>query len=253
MYHRRASLGPVDLAFTDRYGGASRAPFDELNLALEGDDDPATCAANLATVTGDFAPGGLVRDMRQVHGADVVRVGVDQKPRPDADALVTTDPDVVLVVRVADCVPVLLADAEAGVVAAAHAGRPGMLAGVVPATVAAMHELGARDIHEIIVFNKSDLVDDDTKMVLRGLEPKAVFVSSRTGEGIEELRDVIEAALPLPEIEIRALVPYDRGELISQIHEQGHLLTRSHEEGGTLIHAHVSERLAAALEPYKVA
>lgn len=147
MYHRRASLGPVDLAFTDRYGGASRAPFDELNLALEGDDDPATCAANLATVTGDFAPGGLVRDMRQVHGADVVRVGVDQKPRPDADALVTTDPDVVLVVRVADCVPVLLADAEAGVVAAAHAGRPGMLAGVVPATVAAMHELGARDIH----------------------------------------------------------------------------------------------------------
>ena len=147
MYHRRASLGPVDLAFTDRYGGASRAPFDELNLALEGYDDPATCAANLATVTGDFAPGGLVRDMRQVHGADVVRVGVDQKPRPDADALVTTDPDVVLVVRVADCVPVLMADAEAGVVAAAHAGRPGMLAGVVPATVAAMHELGARDIH----------------------------------------------------------------------------------------------------------
>ena len=116
-----------------------------------------------------------------------------------------------------------------------------------------MGDVGARDIREIIVFNKSDLVDDDTKMVLRGLEPKAVFVSSRTGEGIEELRDVIEAALPLPEIEIRALVPYDRGELISQIHEQGHLLTRSHEEGGTLIHAHVSERLAAALEPYKVA
>ncbi|MEL5991385.1 GTPase HflX [Microbacterium phosphatis] len=116
-----------------------------------------------------------------------------------------------------------------------------------------MGDVGARDIREIVVFNKSDLVDDDTRMVLRGLEPKAVFVSSRTGEGIDELRDVIEAALPLPDIEIHALVPYDRGELISQIHEHGHLLTRSHEEGGTLIHAHVSERLAAALEPYTVA
>ncbi|GAA1739425.1 GTPase HflX [Microbacterium paludicola] len=116
-----------------------------------------------------------------------------------------------------------------------------------------MGDVGARDIHEIVVFNKADLVDEDTKMVLRGLEPKAVFVSSRTGEGIDELRTVIEAALPLPDIELRALVPYERGDLISAIHEQGHLLERSHEEGGTLVHAHVSERLAAALEPYRVA
>jgi GTP-binding protein HflX len=116
-----------------------------------------------------------------------------------------------------------------------------------------MGDVGARDIHEIVVFNKADLVDDDTRLLLRGLAPGAVFVSSRTGEGIEGLRAAIEAALPLPDVEVRALVPYERGDLISAIHEQGHLLERAHEEGGTLVHAHVSERLAAALEPYRVA
>ncbi len=116
-----------------------------------------------------------------------------------------------------------------------------------------MGDVGARDIHEIVVFNKADLVDDDTRLLLRGLAPGAVFVSSRTGEGLEGLRAAIEAALPLPDVEVRALVPYERGDLISAIHEQGHLLERAHEEGGTLVHAHVSERLAAALEPYRVA
>ena len=55
--------------------------------------------------------------------------------------------------------------------------------------------MGARDIPEIVVFNKADLVDDDTRMLLRGLEPRAVFVSSRTGEGVAELRAAVEAAL----------------------------------------------------------
>jgi YfiH family protein len=148
VYHWRTSLdstlGPVDLAFTDRYGGASAVPFAELNLALEGEDDPAVCAANLRLVTEDFAPGALVADMRQVHGGavDVVedRHSTD---RPEVDALVTRRTDTVLVVRVADCVPVLLADPDAGVVAVAHAGRPGLVAGVVPAAVARMRELGA--------------------------------------------------------------------------------------------------------------
>jgi YfiH family protein len=142
-----SALGPVDLAFTDRYGGVSAAPFDELNVALEGDDDPAVCAANLRAVTGDFAPGAVVADMRQVHGAtvDVVehRHSTD---RPEADALVTAEPGRVLVVRVADCVPVLLADAGAGVIAAVHAGRPGLAAGVAPAAVARMRDLGAMTI-----------------------------------------------------------------------------------------------------------
>jgi YfiH family protein len=147
VYHWRTTLGPVDLAFTDRYGGASAVPFDELNLALEGEDDPDVCAANLRLVVDDFAPGAVVADMRQVHGhaVDVV----EERPsavRPEADALVTRRPDTVLVVRVADCVPVLLADAEAGVVAVAHAGRPGLVDGVAVATVSRMRDLGAGSI-----------------------------------------------------------------------------------------------------------
>jgi YfiH family protein len=151
VYHWRTSLssarGPVDLAFTDRYGGASAAPFDELDLALEGDDDPVVCAANLHLVATDFAPGATVADMRQVHG-NVVDVVEDRRSstRPEADALVTTQPDLLLVVRVADCVPVLLADPDSGAIAAVHAGRPGLAAGVVPAAVERMRALGARDV-----------------------------------------------------------------------------------------------------------
>ncbi len=115
-----------------------------------------------------------------------------------------------------------------------------------------MGDVGARSTREIVVFNKADLVDDDTRLVLRGLEPGALFASSRTGEGIEQLRAAIEAALPLPAVEVRALVPYDRGDLINAMHESAHIVSTSHEEGGTAVHAHVSERLAAELAPYAV-
>ncbi|GAA4779553.1 GTPase HflX [Microbacterium gilvum] len=115
-----------------------------------------------------------------------------------------------------------------------------------------MADVGARDIREIVVFNKSDLIDDDARLVLRGLEPDAVFVSSRTGEGIAELRAVVEAALPLPAVEVRALVPYGRGDLLSAIHETGIFLSQDHEEGGTRVHVRVSPRLAADLAPYAV-
>lgn len=145
MYSHRTSRGPVDLAFTDRFGGVSAVPFDSLNLALGGEDDPDATAANLARLLADFAPGAALADMRQVHGATVATVD-GSGDRPDADGLVTTSPDVVLLVRVADCVPVLLADPDAGVLGVAHAGRPGLAAGVVPATVARMRELGAAEI-----------------------------------------------------------------------------------------------------------
>ena len=72
-------------------------------------------------------------------------------------------------------------------------------------------DVGARDTREIVVFNKADLIDDDARLLLRGLEPEALFVSSRTGLGFEELRAAIEAALPLPAVEVRAIVPYGRG------------------------------------------
>lgn len=111
-------------------------------------------------------------------------------------------------------------------------------------------DVGGRDIPEVVVFNKADLIDDDTRLVLRGLEPRALFASSRTGEGLDELRAAIEAALPLPAVEVDVLVPYDRGDLVSAIHEQGMILSQAHEEGGTAVHARVGAHLAARLAPF---
>ncbi|KDA05794.1 GTP-binding protein [Microbacterium sp. CH12i] len=113
-----------------------------------------------------------------------------------------------------------------------------------------MGDVGARDIPEIVVFNKADLIPDDERLVLQGLESHAHFVSSRTGEGIEELRLAIDEALPKPAVEVHARVPYDRGDLVAAVHETGVLLSAEHGEDGTDIHAHVSERLAAELAPF---
>jgi hypothetical protein len=156
LYAARVTHGPVELAFTDRHGGVSGAPFDSLNLGWSGGDDPEAMAENHRLLMDDFAPGDgveLLAEIGQVHGGDVVLVGPDG-PRHDVhghlhgigDGLVSAEPGITLSVRAADCVPVLFADAEAGVIGACHCGRPGVVAGIVPATVAAMRELGATAI-----------------------------------------------------------------------------------------------------------
>jgi YfiH family protein len=146
LYSFRAQHGPVDLAFTDRFGGVSEAPFDSLNLAIEGDDAPAARAENLRLLLEDFAPADALADLHQVHGNEVVlaRGPVD---RAEADGLVTDRPGIVLLVRAADCVPVVLADAGGRVVGAAHSGRNGVVTGVVVETVRRMRDLGADRIH----------------------------------------------------------------------------------------------------------
>lgn len=147
MYLHRVTLGPVDLAFTDRYGGVSGIPYAELNLARDGEDDPQARAENLRLLMADFAPDDVVADLRQVHGAAVEYVGAEGfADAPPADGVLTATPGVTLLVRAADCVPVLLADPAAGLVAAVHSGRPGLLAGVVPATVQRLRSLGAGDL-----------------------------------------------------------------------------------------------------------
>ena len=85
----------------------------------------------------------MLCDLHQVHGADVVLATPEWPQRPHADGIVATTPGLTLLVRAADCVPVLLVAPDEGVVGAAHSGRPGLVAGVVPATVARMRELGA--------------------------------------------------------------------------------------------------------------
>ena len=114
-------------------------------------------------------------------------------------------------------------------------------------------DVGARELPELVVFNKADLIDDDTRLVLRGLEPDAVFASSRTGEGVDEIRARIERMLPLPPVEVRVLVPYDRGDLVSAVHETGIILTQEHVADGTAIHAHVPAILGARLAPFLTA
>jgi GTP-binding protein HflX len=111
-------------------------------------------------------------------------------------------------------------------------------------------EVDGRDIAEIVVFNKSDLVDDDQRLVLLGLEPTAVFVSARTGEGIDELLARIAAVLPEPEIELDLLVPYDRGDVVSHLHDSGRIVSTDYEEEGTRVHARVYPSDVAGLTPY---
>jgi len=112
-------------------------------------------------------------------------------------------------------------------------------------------ELGARDIPEIVVFNKSDLADADQRLLIRGLEPTGIFVSARTGEGIDELMARIAELLPAPEVELTLLVPYDRGEVISRLHVQGRVLSTDYREDGTLVKAMVHPARIAELEAFR--
>lgn len=133
---------------TTRAGGVSAPPFDTFNLGDHVGDDPAAVAANRARLAAAIGLGERVVWMNQAHGD---RVAVVDEPQNAAvggeagtDALVTTVPRLALAVVTADCVPVLLADARAGVVAAVHAGRVGAQRGVVVRAVEAMLGLGAR-------------------------------------------------------------------------------------------------------------
>ncbi|OLZ60928.1 peptidoglycan editing factor PgeF [Amycolatopsis keratiniphila] len=131
---------------TTRAGGASRAPYDTFNLGDHVGDDAGDVYANRKRLATEL---GLAEDrlawMEQVHGRTATVVDGSETSAAEAtDALVTAEPGLALVVLVADCVPLLLADAEAGVVAAVHAGRVGARVGVVPAAVEAMRSLGAQ-------------------------------------------------------------------------------------------------------------
>ncbi len=132
--------------FTDRRGGRSAFPYESFNLGGHVGDDPASVTANRQRLAREIGvPEERLVWMTQVHGTGVAIVeDAGENPVADVDALVTATPGLVLCVLVADCVPVLLADPVAGVVAAVHAGREGVRRGVVPAALAAMTRLGAR-------------------------------------------------------------------------------------------------------------
>ncbi len=134
----------VDVAFTDRWGGVSTGERASLDLSAAPDSE-ADSAANWSRLTDAFGVDSVV-SMRQVHGVDVVRVHDGDQPPPTCDALVTSTVGLALCVRAADCVPVVLADADAGVVGVAHAGRRGIAAGLLSAAARTMRAAGASRI-----------------------------------------------------------------------------------------------------------
>ncbi|MBX3094762.1 MAG: GTPase HflX [Cryobacterium sp.] len=140
------------------------------------------------------------------------------------------------------------ADVILHVVDAAHPDPASQLAAVRDV----IGELGARDIPELVVFNKADLVDDDDRLVLRGLEPHCVFVSAHTGEGIEELDARLAELIPSPSIDVELLVPYEHGEVVSNLYDNALVLSVTHVEAGTRVHALVSPEQEASLRTYLV-
>lgn len=129
---------------TTRAGGVSKPPYATFNLGDHVGDDPAAVAANrrrLAVATG-LGDSGLAW-MNQVHSTEVAVVDHGGDTVDDTDGLVTTRPGLALVVVTADCVPVLMADARAGVVAAVHAGRVGAAGGIVARALETMVDAGA--------------------------------------------------------------------------------------------------------------
>jgi GTPase len=112
-------------------------------------------------------------------------------------------------------------------------------------------DIEALDVPEQLVFNKIDAADHGMLLRLRRLAPDALFVSARTGEGIDKLQAVLEERLPSPQVEVTVLLPYTRGDLVARIHGNGEVLATEHTGLGTRINARVNSELAAALTPFR--
>jgi GTP-binding protein HflX len=116
---------------------------------------------------------------------------------------------------------------------------------------AVLGDIDALSVPEQLVFNKVDGADTQMVLRLRRLAPEAVFVSALTGDGMDTLRQMIEARLPRPSVELEVLVPYTRGDLVARVHETADVLDSTHTADGTVLHARVDPGLAAALAPYR--
>ena len=139
------ALGAVPHAFFGRRGGVSTGILAGLNVGTGSNDDREAIAENKKRAIEAVLDGAELATVHQVHSAEAVFVDAPwpQEDRPKADAMVTDRPGILLGILTADCVPVLLADEEAGVIGAAHAGWRGALAGVTDATIALMEKRGA--------------------------------------------------------------------------------------------------------------
>lgn len=140
------TLDGIAHGFFGRRGGVSTGDLASLNCGLGSGDDPDLIAENRRRVADAALHGAALTGVYQVHGDRCIIVDGDTElaARPEADALATRTPGLLLGILTADCVPVLFADRDAGVIGAAHAGWKGALAGVTDATLTAMERLGAK-------------------------------------------------------------------------------------------------------------
>jgi len=122
--------------------------------------------------------------------------------------------------------------------------------GQIKAVREVIRDIGGEKIPEIIALNKADIADPEVMRLVMREEPDAYPVSVHTGAGIPALIAAIEASLPRPKVEIQTLIPYNRGDLVSRIHEEGEILREEHLEDGTALHARVDGALAHLLEKY---
>ena len=139
------TLAAVPHGFLGRRGGVSHGAYQTLNVGLGSDDAPKNVHENRIRAAGAVLPGAQLVTLHQMHSSTVVEVtsAFADDARPHADGLVTNRPGLLLGVLTADCGPVLLADPEAGVIGAAHAGWKGAIGGVTDSVIAAMEALGA--------------------------------------------------------------------------------------------------------------
>lgn len=124
--------------------------------------------------------------------------------------------------------------------------------GQIKAVRGVIADVGGAKIPEIIALNKAEIADPQVIAQVLIQEPDAYLISVHSGVGIEKLIRAIESSLPRPRIEIRTVLPYDRGDLVSQIHEHGEILSQEYLPEGTSLHALVDGSLAHALEKYSV-
>ena len=164
-------------AVTDRSAGVSTGRYAGLNLGAHVEDDPEAVQANRRLLAERV--GRPIVYMEQCHGAEVAVVDGFPAEPPRCDAVVTASPAVALAVLVADCVPVLLSS-DSGIVAAVHAGRPGLVAGVVPRTLETMAGLGAGTVDALVgpsVCGRCYEVPEEMRAEVARVHPVSATVS----------------------------------------------------------------------------
>jgi GTP-binding protein HflX len=124
--------------------------------------------------------------------------------------------------------------------------------GQIEAVHIVLQEIDAGAVPEVIVVNKVDAMSEDDVLALRQALPNAVWVSARTGYGIDRLRELVAARLPRPDVDVDVLVPYERGDLVARVHRDGEVLSQEHEPAGTRLNARVDGALAAVLGEFTV-